>query len=346
MANEKQKELVNVLSGKATEPKFTGLVYTKMDLIKALNHYAAYAKTENLKAWALTYLVKYHPELVKRVQSLPGSCFTTYGALCRLEARGYAHDDTMKARIRDYFKDLKAPVTKLTDEEPAAPKPVTRKPIEKINKSMEAFDIATDDVLMGKQPANFTISTTDSVKEIEEICHREIKEMTEFPDYYQKHRIPALKKFYKATLEKVEKAKAAKKVKAPVVRSKRVNPAAVVKAVKYQKSEDSLGLVSINPVDVLERRKMFVYDTKYRRLIMFVSTGPGFTFTGTTLQNVDMKKSVFKTVRKPEALFKGKKLSISDLNKAFDELKTKETPMPAARFNSYFVIVKVTEKGN
>lgn len=345
MKTEKQNELVNVLSGKATEPKFTGLVYTKMDLIKALNHYAAYAKPENLKAWALTYLVKNHPELVKRVQGLPGSCFTTYGALCRLESRGYSHDDAMKIRIRTYFESVDSPVTKQVDD--ASPlKAVARKPIEKTNKSMEAFDLAIEEILSGQTPSNFSIDPAGQVKEIEEICHRELKELTEFAEYYRTDWIAPLKKFYKATLEKVEKAKAFKKVKSPIVRSKRTNPASVVKAVKYQKSDESLGLSSVNPIDVLERRKMFVYDTKYRRLIMFVSTGPGFTFTGTTLQNVDMKKSVFKTVRKPEALFKSKKLSISDLNKAFDELKTKESPMLAARFNSYFVIVKVTEKGN
>jgi len=334
-----KKELIATLSGKTSEPKSSGLVFSKTDLIQALSFYSAHAKHDSLKAWALSYLHKNHPELVERAQKAKPYTFTTYGALCRLSDRGYEFDSELKERIRSYFEAIVIPSKDdIDEEEEQAPK---AKPTPKKSRSFEALELAVDCVLEGKPVPTVSLISTENLKDVEDNCRKNLIEMNEAPEYYKAKSLPGLKKLYRETLDRVEKMQAATKVqKTKVVRARKVNPVKVVQGVKYQRSEDSLGLKSINPVDTLGQRKMYVYDSKYRKLILLIGTAAGFTFTGTTLKNVDLSKSSFKTLRKPEELKGANSLNISDLHKLYSRLTTKESAVTAARFNENWLIIK------
>lgn len=336
-------ELIAAATGKGTEPKHAGLLYSKMDLVKALNHYNVYAKPESLKAWALTWLHKHHPELVKVVEKQPVGAFGTYGALCRMSERGFDHDDASMKRIYDYFAAMKV----VKAEKPEEPKTVA--PKAKIySRSREAFELAIDETLSTGKVVMPSLIMSESHKDIADICNQILKEIEECPEGYGTVKNLTVK-FCKAVLEKVEKVKSVKKASPASVTK---NPAKAVAGVKYLRKWEckhklgTFGLKSIDPIDCLERKKMYVFDAKYRRLICFVAmTAAGFQFTGTTLKNVDLKKSFSKTIRKPEDFFTATTIGIAELNKAFDNINGKATPMVASRFNSDWLILRVTEKG-
>lgn len=344
-----KKELIATLSGKSSEPKFTGLMFTKTDLAQALGFYSAHSKHESLKTWALSYLHKYHPELVDRASTAKPHHFTTYGALCRLSDRGYDFDDETKERIRVYFECIPVPSAEdIAEDETPKVKPI----VVKRSRSFEGLDLAIDSIMTGKAiegPLGSTewkvpvvgLIATENLSDVQEYCEKSLAEIEEAPEYYLPEHIKPLKKLFQETLQRIEKTMAAAKVnKTKVVRTRKVNPVKVVQHVKYQRSEDSLGLKSINPIDVLGERKMYVYDTKYRKLILLLGTGTGFTFTGTTLKNVDLAKSSFKTIRKPEELKGAGGLNISDLHKLYNSLTTKESAVTAARFSEHWIILK------
>ena len=329
-------ELIAAATGKGTEPKHTGLIYSKMDLVKALNHYNVYAKPENLKAWALTWLHKHYPELVKKVEKMPVGAFGTYGALCRMSERGYALTTEDEARVLAYFQQMELPKKEVVEEV----KPVAVK--KKYTRSREAFELAIDETLATGKVVMPSLIMTESHTDIVSICRQIESELADAENGYGKTK-PLVAKFVKQVLEKLEKVSATKKATSSTIVK---NPVKQVAGVKFLRKIEELKLKGLEPIDTLERKKMYIYDAKYRKLIVFVAmTAAGFQYSGTTLKNVNLKKSFSKTIRKPEEFFKNTKLGIAELNKAFDDIKAKATPLIASRFNSDWLILKVTEKG-
>lgn len=340
-------DIIAAATGKFTEPKHVGLLHTKMDLIRALNHYNVFATPDNLKAWSITYLHKNHAELVEHISKAPVVVFGTHGALCRLSERGFNFDADEKKRIHRYFLDVQQLVIKAKNE----PKVEVVKPVStkiKYTRSREAFEMAIDETLYTGKLVMPSLIMTENHKDIAEICQQYLKDIEGGPEYFDGS-ITLQKKFFKTVLEKVEKVKDVKKASGTSIIK---NPAKQVAAVKYLhsiKMKTKLGefrVPSVDPIDTIERKKMYVYDAKYRRLIVFMAmTAAGFQWSGTTLKNVDLKKSYSKTIRKPEEFFPGTTISIAALNKAFDEIKAKPTPMVASRFNADWLILRATEKG-
>ena len=130
--------------------------------------------------------------------------------------------------------------------------------------------------------------------------------------------------------------------KAP--RKKKIKPAEdLVKRLKFQKSDDSLGIVSVPPATIIGAQAMFVYNTKTRKIGYYIAmNSQGFEVKGTTILNFT-DKSVQKTLRKPAEQLK----SFKDLNTQkrmqtwFEkDIKTTEIGLNG-RFNEEIVILKV-----
>lgn len=344
-----KSDIIEAATGKFIEPKHAGLLFSKMDLVRALNHYNVFAKSENLKAWTMTYLKKHHPELISDVSKAPMTAFGTYGALCRMSERGFNFGPEDLKRIHDYFLGVQKDVLKSK----AAPKVEAVKVVStapKYTRSREAFEMAIDETVMTGKLVMPSLIMSESHKDLADICNSILLEIEECPEGYGTASDAKLvQKFCRQVLEKVEKVKSVKKATGPTIIK---NPAKQVAAVKFQRSViypymlDKLKVNGIEPIDTLERKKMYVFDTKYRRLIVFVAlTAAGFQYSGTTLKNVDLSKSFSKTVRKPDEFFAANKIGIAELNKAFDAINSKATPMIASRFNNDWLILRATEKG-
>lgn len=117
----------------------------------------------------------------------------------------------------------------------------------------------------------------------------------------------------------------------------------LVAKLKYKENESTLGAASINPISIVGSSVLWTYNTKTRKLGVYVADDMlnELSVKGTTVVGFDPAKSTQKTVRKPEELLKGmSKLARTKFQKLYDGIKTTETKMNG-RINEHTLLVKV-----
>lgn len=114
----------------------------------------------------------------------------------------------------------------------------------------------------------------------------------------------------------------------------------LIAKIKYKESDPSIGLASINPLSIIDSNVLWVYNTKNRKLGCYVadSMGQVLSIKGTSIIGFDPKKSVCKTVRKPELLKGAGKLPRTKMQKQFDEIRATETSMNG-RLNEHIILI-------
>ena len=89
--------------------------------------------------------------------------------------------------------------------------------------------------------------------------------------------------------------------KTPVRRKKPQDPRKIVARLRYLQADKDLNIASVNPVDILGSTEVWVYDTKRRRLGLYMSKNDGgLHVKGTSITGYDEELSYEKTLRKPE----------------------------------------------
>lgn len=136
-------------------------------------------------------------------------------------------------------------------------------------------------------------------------------------------------------MNQVAKVERAPRKKKPVALDK------IVSKLKYKKDDNTLGIVSISPVDILGAKELWVYNTKTRKLAHYKSADiDGFGVKGIGLLNYSTE-SAEKTLRKPvESLAEFKKASKVKLRTFMKELTTIDTPA-TGKFNEHCVLLRV-----
>jgi hypothetical protein len=175
--------------------------------------------------------------------------------------------------------------------------------------------------------------------EVVEWKDEDIKEAYNFMD-------KKMRKDFLAIYEKINAAcdafiltgKANRKTRKP----KAVSKEKVVSKLKFQINDSGLGIASINPTEVIDATEIWVYNTKTRKVGMYVvdDLKGGMTVKGTTLQDFHPTKSVQKTLRKPAEQIKNWTGNAkTKFSKAFKDLTTTDTKMNG-RFNDTTIILK------
>ena len=136
----------------------------------------------------------------------------------------------------------------------------------------------------------------------------------------------------------IDAAKATRKPrkKAPPSKEK------MVAKLKYLERDDKLQIVSVNPLELIDSKEVWVYNVKTRKLGKYVADEHAtIRVKGTTLLHYNEKSSIQKTLRKPdETLKEFKKASKVKLRKFLDEIKTTDIKLNG-RLNADTVILKV-----
>lgn len=136
----------------------------------------------------------------------------------------------------------------------------------------------------------------------------------------------------------MEEAKVMRKprVKKPTDKSK------VVSKLKYLKQDDKLKLVSINPIDIIGSKELWIFNTKTRKLGKYVAAEfSELGVKGTTITGFDENKSVQKTLRKPEEQLKEFKAAGKvALRKFLEDIKAVDIKLNG-RTNEDTVLLKV-----
>ena len=116
----------------------------------------------------------------------------------------------------------------------------------------------------------------------------------------------------------------------------------VVAKLKYQKTNEQLKLVSINPEDIVGAKELWVYNTKSRKLGKYVADEyKELGIKGTSITGFNETLSVQKTLRKPEDQIKEFKAAGKiALRKFLDDIKAVDIRLNG-RINEEVVLLKV-----
>lgn len=123
---------------------------------------------------------------------------------------------------------------------------------------------------------------------------------------------------------------------------KPADKAKVTAKLKFKKQDEPLKLVSINPVDIIGSKELWIYNTKTRKLGRYVAAEfADLGVKGTTVIGFDENKSIQKTLRKPvEQLKEFKSAGKVQLRKFLDDINAVDTKMNG-RINEETVLLKV-----
>lgn len=135
----------------------------------------------------------------------------------------------------------------------------------------------------------------------------------------------------------IDTAKATRKPKTKKAPSKEK----LIAKLKYLERDEKLQLVSVNPLELIDAKEVWVYNTKTRKLGKYVAEDhTTIQVKGTTLLFFDEKHSIQKTLRKPDETLKAfKKAGKVQLRKFMEDIKTTDIKLNG-RLNSDTIILK------
>lgn len=176
--------------------------------------------------------------------------------------------------------------------------------------------------------------------EISEVVSGQNKELSEGYSKNSKSYIKKLNIFYKNLLtacdmmQEVAKAIKVPRIKKPISHDK------MIAKLKYMKEDKTLGIASINPINIIGAQSLWIYDTKKRNLILYKSADiDGFGVKGTSLLNIS-SESKGKLLRKPpETLAEFKKANKVKLRTFFNDIKSIEKDI-SERLNENCIILR------
>ena len=145
--------------------------------------------------------------------------------------------------------------------------------------------------------------------------------------------------WYKEAVTELGTAQERKKV---VRRKKPQDPRKIVARLRHLQADKDLNIASIQAVDILGASECWVYDTKRKRLGLYMSKGVGgLGVKGTSITGYDEDLSYEKTLRKPEEQLKN---VMSKSKKAIHEVVGKirgKKMKPKTRINPNMLLLKV-----
>ena len=168
------------------------------------------------------------------------------------------------------------------------------------------------------------------------------KDIVEAYSFLNKTELKKLLKIYERILSSanmiIESSSANRKPR----KKKRPDLTKMISKLKYKKEDPSLSLVSINPIEIIGAKVLWVYNTKTRKIGKYIAADyDGLSVKGTSIKGFDPEKSIEKTLRKPqEQLKEFKKAGKVKLRKFMDEIKTIDIKLKG-RINEHHILLRV-----
>jgi hypothetical protein len=177
--------------------------------------------------------------------------------------------------------------------------------------------------------------------EIEEATEGKNKDLNEGYSNFTKPELKKFDLFHKNLLKAVGMMQEVAKVERAPRKKKPVSQEKLVSKIKYKKEDSSLGIVSLNPIQIVGSKEVWVYNTKTRKIAQYKAIDErGLSVKGASLLNYSTD-SAEKTVRKPaETLADFKKASKVKLRTFMKDLSTIDIPC-GGKLNENHVILRI-----
>lgn len=324
---------------------------------KALNWYNIVPSNADKKNWLIEWAVTQSLNTAA-LKSVNENLLCTAGSVARIALRGFPLNDKNLQWLRDYVLSFAGEVA-MADPTQKRGKKIDSASEQVICAALDAIDPIIDSVFSGAtkwELPNFSdmklngVQTTEIKNYVASIAAEiELAETDEeyAEAYPQGKRL--LNRVVKLCNEINESlgntlvlAKANKKPR--VTRKKRFIPASKhVAKLNYMKSNDKLGVASINPEKIIGASTLLVYNTKLRRLCVYNADDQvkGLQCKGSTLTNIKEDECIGKTLRKPEEqlvqFLKGTKSKVA---KEFIAIRSAEKKL-TGRINSDCILLRI-----
>lgn len=179
-------------------------------------------------------------------------------------------------------------------------------------------------------------------KELQDALSNEDPQLKEGYSYLTK---PQLRKYLEFVNKIVADAQSMNQIKKAVRKPrkpKEKSATQLISKLKYLKESSQFKIASIDPTRIIRAQTLIVFNTKYKKLGMYVSDGPaGLSIKGTTIINYDPVLSMTKTLRKPEDILPSiLNNSKTLLNKTFNGIKTTAASLNG-RINEDTILVRI-----
>ena len=155
------------------------------------------------------------------------------------------------------------------------------------------------------------------------------------------HRI----KVCKAMLEDLERIRSATKASRNIKVKRPKSVDKQVAKVQYKKEDNDFKIVSINPIQIPTKSRLYAFNTKSKMVIEYITESPnGFEISGSTIKNFSKDLSRTICLRKPlDFLPIVLQKTPNQINDAWKLLKTK-TKVPNGRINKDTILLRVLDK--
>ena len=118
-----------------------------------------------------------------------------------------------------------------------------------------------------------------------------------------------------------------------------------VAKMQYKKEDNDFKVVSIHPIQIIGKTRLFTFNVKYKELCHYVTQNPkGFEVSGSTIKNIDLESSIKIKLRKPlDFLPIVLNKTPIQIQKELDALSTKGKQVNG-RINKDTILLKVLDK--
>ena len=350
-----------------------GVMMDYKQLLQSARYYVHYEiSSKTLHTSFIKYCERFDKKKAALLSVLPEYEFASAGKNAYLALKGVELEDTAIEYLENKYNELLARAEKIAQAKAAEVKQkvsngvvisIQQRMREQVTDLCGQWDDAVDQLCFGE----FDLTQFDPhhqmqvfnggvikaahakiIKDMYQSQYEEAKEIVEWKDEQIKEGYSYMtakkRKEFLAFFEKIMTACDTYINTGKAVRKTRVKKAPskekLVAKIKYKESEPSIGLASINPLSIIECTTLWVYNTKNRKLGCYVadSMGQVLTVKGASIVGFDPKKSVCKTVRKPEILKGAGKLARTKMQKQFDEINATETAMNG-RLNEHIILI-------
>lgn len=345
----------------AEEPKGIDKERYKVELMLALNYYNVNVDDKVKRKWVMDYVKKNDKSKVPLISDLPDYAFHSIGAIVRMINLGFDLQqnelDFVKTRLEKMVEMQqlqKIKESKKSSETLVKVPNIQDKMAQKAIELYNDFSLKVDEYLtkngelpnlqemllqqgISKQVAlHLPKMFKTQINELNEYLEGDDEQLFEGYSYTTEARVKRLVMVLEnmdnlikshGVKVRVSKPRAAK-VKSPII---------LVKNVKYLNRDDELGLVSINPVEIIGATDVWTYNVKSKKLVHYM--GSNISVRGTTLTNFEVDDSSSKTFRKPETLKEFITQTKKKMEIQFREIKAVKG-IPNGRINKDTIILK------
>lgn len=342
-----------------------------LNFIRAINWYSNQKSYKESKQYLISYMkeLKYSKSDITSVSKVDENVIKNIGFICRIRQQGgeveMKHISLISEKI-DYFIRLGNSEEKpeeIISQVYIAPKieePKVDKTFLESTNYINEIEGVIDEFITSKNPITFKpyeYFIASSVKgvhakqiisyyspvleELTEALSGKNKEISEAYSIYKKVDLKKYVEFISIVISDAEKIINNTKISKPR-KKKAISSDKKVSKLIFKKEDTTFKIKSINPVDILGCSQLWVFNTKTKKLGVYVSKSEsGLAVKGSSILDFDEDLSIHKTLRKPlEVLpnvIKGSKIALKKLLPSINSVESKLN----GRINQETILLKI-----